>query len=323
MPFDELALVTRSIRSAHESGQSVAVVGWNSHNHDDMTRGLPEEKFVFYERPPKIMPKKVGYAMLTRFVSHPKVSQMDKQNAKLSHTLTPGVIKRAIRKAGCMLVAETDNTERETMKEADTPVIDPTTELPEPGYEAHDANPQPVERQTFLPETVAHLSNDPRIKAFAQEFVELSEKSLSRSLSAQKTNSLIGGHFGKDSPRSFVNGVKALLTPVIREGGVKISGYEASEKIIYLALIAMEESTPAVATQIDTSSQATPNEPEDPAEKARWLVGRIPELLRRKEILAKERAATISRIDKESAELGRELSRCQRAEQMLAELKNL
>ncbi len=98
--------LTQQVRKTLESGRSIAVVGWRDSNHGQFTRKLPMEKVIFLGNSSKNIPEKAGLILLTRFMHHADFRKIKSERDKdcYSKVLGTGQIKRILESCKDLLI---------------------------------------------------------------------------------------------------------------------------------------------------------------------------------------------------------------------------
>lgn len=304
-----------------DNGLCIAVFGWHNRNHDQFTRSLDGNQFLFLETPPRIIPARVGYAITTRFITHSDRQSVRKRVPTLSQVLSTGHIKRILREIAAG--QKPKKPEHAPQVRAEAPQL---TAQSAPKEEIHMVSSTPPAAVQNLPSaapvtaagreeaSVPELSSEERERRFAIDFMKQVGGDAGRTLSKYEASHILEKHFGEG--RKNPSAHKKLLTGVVSEGNTKVGSYRATEYLLKL------------------SGQSPEVEPDDPIEKARWLIARIPALLQRRDELEGEKARFLENLEREKAEFlarhGNEvgdvsntLARCQKAKEMLDGLKKL
>jgi hypothetical protein len=299
---DQKQWLLKQIGAAHEKGQTVAIIGWRDSNHNKLTRNLPDDKFVFYEAAPMIFPQSVGYVLMTKFVSHTQYGRVRRQRHCSKHPLSMGVLKEAIRQVVLAGSSQTLTLHKDPpltlVQDQDRGSVAPIAVL-------QSESPAEAERSSANAATTAPASSLTKeaIRSFALEFIRVSDGQQDKTLTKNETSVMLLRHFGESYKNPSRH--KTLLEAVIREGGQRASAYRATAKLLEIASVDLDV------------------EPEDPFDKARWLVARLPGLELRKAALVREKAEFLSRISNEIAETENQIQRSERAKEMLTAFRKL
>jgi hypothetical protein len=105
------------------------------------------------------------------------------------------------------------------------------------------------------------------LRSFATEFVKAVNHDPQGSLTKYQISEIVEAHFGKKATASRL---PELLVPLVKEGGKKAGRYKATSRLLELA------------------TRPSNEEPNDPIEKARWLVGQRAKLLRSRDEYAEK-----------------------------------
>lgn len=241
--------LAQRIRETLESGQTIAVLGWNHRRHNEFTRELVDGPVIFYNALPAKLAASVGLILFTKYVDHNATRKLKRTTPIHSTVLEVREIKEILASCEDILLPPPKPVAREGPKAGAT---GPPNRLISPEAEAYD-----LEALDFITTPREAKPVNPMVR-FARAFLKMADKN---------------GRVGKMKLKGLRenNGVAADPPHLIEDGwlvglrpgeGKKISQYTATDKLRELA--------------------ANPKEcevPENPYEFARWLVAQEPSLL--------------------------------------------
>lgn len=257
---------------ALEGGGVILVVGWKASNHCKITRALKEAGVVrFVEKPPEKVDSR-DFVFFTRFVRHAHTKMVGRSTDKMiAHCMGTGVIREHLK-----AIVQFANTAKTITTKS---IVEPkhVEIVPHPELKGGQIvmstvstegsklqEPTEMSGGVTTPLVVTTVAPDPRL-AFAVEFVKLvghdPQGRLGR-LGMFDTARLVRKHFG---PGASARSLTDLLIPEKSEGKSKIGWYRASDVLLEFA------TSPAATNR-------PPNENSSSLERARWLVGRKPEI---------------------------------------------
>ncbi|MDB5254193.1 MAG: hypothetical protein JWL80_259 [Parcubacteria group bacterium] len=284
--MQEWEVVLKDTRKTIEAGKVVGVLGWPPRFHDDLTRLVPASKFLFWANFPRSVPPEVGYVVRTKEAPRDLVVRLRKEGLFVSNL---GLSKEEVRRLVRDIVPEL--TPMPTL-------LQPREEVPDMSSSLENEPDQkvsaPLEVKNF-PETMEESR-----RAFSFDFLQMTNGMPEKPLSKYEVSLLLVTHFGEKgkSPKKHSD----LIEPVTSPGDVRAGSYQATALLLDLALSRSE------------------TEPKDPVEKLRWLVARRPLLIRKMSKLDDEEKVFLSRLANDRAEISNEIRRCDKADEILAEM---
>lgn len=276
----EVAILTQRVRTTLASGLSVAVVGWRDSNHNQFSRELPGKKVVFFGAKPPCIGDSVGLVLFTRFVDHPVVEKIKRKKQVYPAVIDTGQIKSILESCRDLLSPPPRSL---SMDDGLSVIpVEPVGQAPPPEDEMDLAV------LDFL--TTPRRKEMTDMDTFAAEFLQNAQAN--------------GGKAGKMSLAKIIKETCPGMTsaklardgwiiPVTKEGRTHVSSYLPSEKL--LAVVKQEQ-----------------HEPDDPYERAKFLIAQKPDLLNEKD-----------RLMSLVSEIHDKLERIETAEKVLAQLNTL
>ena len=255
-------------------GKKVVVIGWIGRNHNALTRFLSEQGLVKFIAGDDLRRDALNSDCLVLSTRfRGHVVPGGGPGGSQWPVLNIGQIKSLLGPIAEKLVSAA-RAARKKEKEEMQKILTPPAPLPAAQGAGQDREPTQAEKETN----------------FAAAFVAACHHEPDGKLSRNKANDLLRKHFG---PKTRASAFRHLIQGVIREGTKKVGSYKPTERLL------------EIATHPDL-------EPSDPVDRARWLVGREPQIKKRLEDLKKE----IEGLEKQ-------LQKVERAKNLLSQLEKL
>jgi hypothetical protein len=248
------------MRETIAGGKAIAVIGWRASNHDSFTQELSPDRVIFTKNTE--LPRNVGYALLTRFLTHSEVAKVRRQTDVHAIPLETGEIKRLLQACGDLLAAPTQ-CESRVPSTSDSPTL-PLIASPLDGHDQIlDYITQPAEEQAPM-------------EKFAKAFMAVAEKTGLATVSAITLAKLRKEHELSESSLQLVQ--QGWIIPEIPVGGQKASQYRAGEKLVTLA-------------------RGTIVEPTDPIERARFMISQKDSILAERATIVARQASLVAELE--------------------------
>lgn len=276
--------LTQRIRKTLESGLSVAIIGWRDSNHNQFTRKIPRTKVVFFEETPSTLGQSIGYAIFTKFVGHPAFVRIKGANKDRVHSVVVQMGQLRILLESCQDLFFS--------LQSNVPISNA------PRMEVTDTNAHKASPEQSLTDMALDFLTTPKedfkmtdMDKFCRAFLEKSRLHKNK-LVGKRVLARLRVEHGIKEPAPLLSSA-GWIVPVIREGVTQIGWYKAGEKM--LETIEHEKF-----------------EPEDPVERARFLIAKEPEFI-----------AERLRLEGELGNIKQKLAIIESAKALLNQIKDL
>lgn len=265
LPRQLEALIQR-VRTALESGLSIAIVGWRDINHNQFTAKLPEKKVLFLDASPVSLPERVGLVLFTKYMDHTTSAQIGRRKPVYKIVLEVRDIRTILESCKDVMIIPSHG---DTTKAA----------AAEPAATTAPANE--------LSDAALNLITTPREKyemnkmdCLTKAFLDAANANKECLISMKELARIRGACDIKETPQQLVS--TGWIEGVTAGGKTKIGWYKAGPKML-------ENTGPQKA-----------EEPEDPYEWAKWRVAQEDAVLAKKAEIEAELAKVVAEI----AEIG-------------------
>lgn len=273
------------VRSTLESGRIIAIMGWRASNHDAFTKALPTERVHFFKHPPQTgIPPKVGLVLLTRFISHTMVARIQPRGRVHNAPLSNGKIKEILRSCKDLLAPPQTSHSAES-----APALPPDASDGDEPEEPPPASAPASHPHAFLTEKRTFVMTE--MEKFVSAFLRESRARRDGLISMREFSKLRDTHCVLETPQKLVG--DGWVDAVTLEGKTKVGWYKPGPRML-------------------SASTEEKFEPDDPVERARFLISQESAIREELELLKMEVE------DKE-----KKLARIESAKSLLAQLGDL
>lgn len=276
--------VVRQIQCEFAENRNIAVLGWRTKRHDEMTRNLENGKRVrFFENVPKILPQNVNVYLTTTTPTNIYRSRLRHEGVR-PVVLTEHSIKRVLARAQGAIKAIPKPSA--TVIETKQPVTAPPASRPLPAEIKPPQTPSEEETMCAVSEAVTQVEPalidpsdnedygtessqpDPNAVAFSVELCAMAEEWAEYLIPRGDVAQLLRKHFGEKATAQLY---KKYLKGLAQAGKTNVSMYTPSKFARAMADHAISLPEPEL--------EAVPNEdaflatqPAPGAERAQWLI---------------------------------------------------
>ncbi len=247
--YDAIVL---KVRETLESGLSIAITGWRDSNHSRFTRQLSAEKVIFLNSLPPTLHERVGLVLMTRFMDHTVFKRI--RRTKLIHPVPIGTgqIKDILESCSDLLIpVPCSSTVRNVPEGMTTGKATEVVAVQDYDYDVLDFLTTPKKEHYAM-------SN---MDQFAEEFLKVAAANAEGYVGKKILAKIRKESLVVEKSRTLVQA--GWIVPGVRPGKKQISYYTAGKKIL--------------------AASADPKfEPEDPIERAKFLIAQKDALLTQK-----------------------------------------
>lgn len=290
MPDTQIAGLFTKARKAAGDGFVIAVLGWKDLNHNDYTRGLSHKKVVFYDTVPDFLGETVGFVLFTKYVSHTDIERIKRKKKK---KVWPTVVEVRVIRQLLGSLADLIAPERVFVVGAGTHL----GRFPLAAFEKFlplvCAVPV-VDDVDRMDEAILDFLTTPReehemssMQKFAAAFTVSAATNLNGRVGKIELGRLRKEHGIKESAAKLVR--DGWLLGEVGEGSSKVGWYTPTDKLFEASKVSLE--------------------PDDPRERAKFLIEQEDELLRQQDVLTVKlaRVATAKKYLQQLDELAKQM----------------
>jgi hypothetical protein len=280
----------RLIRETLAKDGNITIYGWIDLNHDSITRAYGRtERIHFVERRDKVVGVKGNLVIFTKFISHADQQKMPGKINFYSYPIEIRDIKDILVKCSDLIVKKKVHAEVQH-------------------FDLDEKNPDPApmdlnELEKFILQTEVKVDKyDKLARLFVKDAETHPDNLVSTSMIGKILQTL--NSEGLEPPLSVKELVsQGWIVPVKKEGKMKVGWYKAGENL---------------QARINADNQDEPAD--DAIEKALFLRKRRPFFEEKLAELDKEREILLAELDARRASVALQLERCDKSEDLLAQI---